>query len=216
MGSSRDVAFGAGKAPASLTGALFKSFLVWLVVAAVAELGIGWLITVDQGYDNPDLWFILDMLAWHVGRAIPDLPPDIADNSALILPVAAALALTLYLLPAINAYRRAHPHRVAILLVNLILGTMGVFWIVALIWSAFGGGGGARAVRNRADLAKARRSIKASISRRAESRRRPAEPEAGDEDIDQAGDSAADPQETRQWSPTVSRRQRPTVWRRRY
>ncbi|MDR2612134.1 MAG: superinfection immunity protein [Deltaproteobacteria bacterium] len=54
----------------------------------------------------------------------------------LVAVVLGALALVIYLIPAIVAFKRKHRNRVPILLVNVILGWLyGVAWIVALIWA---------------------------------------------------------------------------------
>ena len=47
------------------------------------------------------------------------------------------LFLSFYIsfLPSIIAFRRAHPSRIAILLVNIFLGWTGIAWIVALVWA---------------------------------------------------------------------------------
>ena len=45
------------------------------------------------------------------------------------------IALFVYFLPTLIALSRNHRNKLAIFLVNLILGGTGVGWIVALIWS---------------------------------------------------------------------------------
>jgi hypothetical protein len=45
------------------------------------------------------------------------------------------VALTLYFLPALVARERKHKNYTPILLVNLLLGWTGLFWIGALVWS---------------------------------------------------------------------------------
>lgn len=46
-----------------------------------------------------------------------------------------ALAAALYLVPALVAFRRHAEPRVAILLLNLVLGWTGLVWIALLIWA---------------------------------------------------------------------------------
>lgn len=47
------------------------------------------------------------------------------------------LFLSFYIsfLPSIIAFRRDHPSRIAILLVNIFLSWTGIAWIVALVWA---------------------------------------------------------------------------------
>lgn len=45
------------------------------------------------------------------------------------------LALAIYCLPIIIAYRRQHPNALAILIVTLFFGWSGFGWVIALIWS---------------------------------------------------------------------------------
>jgi hypothetical protein len=49
--------------------------------------------------------------------------------------VGLAVALILYLLPAILALVRSHPHRWAILVVNVCFGFSVLGWLIALIWA---------------------------------------------------------------------------------
>ena len=46
-----------------------------------------------------------------------------------------AIAIGVYLLPSIVAMRRRHHQRLAIFMLNLLLGWSGLGWIVALIWA---------------------------------------------------------------------------------
>ncbi len=46
-----------------------------------------------------------------------------------------AIAIAVYLLPSIVARRRKHHQRLAIFMLNLLLGWSGLGWIVALIWA---------------------------------------------------------------------------------
>ena len=45
------------------------------------------------------------------------------------------ISLLLYFIPTFVAYKRNHPNRFPIFLLNLLLGGTGIGWIVALIWS---------------------------------------------------------------------------------
>ena len=45
------------------------------------------------------------------------------------------VAIPLYFLPGIIAFRRKHRNRVAILVTNIFLGLTGIGWVVALIWA---------------------------------------------------------------------------------
>jgi hypothetical protein len=49
----------------------------------------------------------------------------------------AAWPITLYLLPAVWAYYRQHPHRYGILLWTLLLGWTGHGWIFAWLYTAW-------------------------------------------------------------------------------
>lgn len=65
-----------------------------------------------------------------------------ADTFA-ISTVLAWIAIAFFLIPTLIAYRRNHPSKLAISLVNLLLGWSGIGWIVALIWSATNANSGA-------------------------------------------------------------------------
>jgi uncharacterized protein YqhQ len=43
-----------------------------------------------------------------------------------------------YLLPGIIAEQRGHPKARQIVAVNILLGWMGMFWIIALLWALSG------------------------------------------------------------------------------
>ena len=49
--------------------------------------------------------------------------------------VVVLLALLVHFIPTFIAYRRAHPRKIPILLVNLFLGWTGIGWIAALVWA---------------------------------------------------------------------------------
>jgi len=44
--------------------------------------------------------------------------------------------VTLYELPAIVAYKRGHPRRLAILLLNILTGWTIVGWVITLVWAS--------------------------------------------------------------------------------
>ena len=46
-----------------------------------------------------------------------------------------AIALAFYLIPAIIAYKRHHPHRLAILIVDILFGATVIGWVGTLIWA---------------------------------------------------------------------------------
>jgi hypothetical protein len=43
--------------------------------------------------------------------------------------------ITLYLIPTIIAFKRGHHNAVAIMVVNLLFGWLGIGWVLALVWS---------------------------------------------------------------------------------
>lgn len=45
------------------------------------------------------------------------------------------IALAMFHLPLVIAFRRRHPQRFAIAALNLLLGFTGIGWCLALIWS---------------------------------------------------------------------------------
>jgi hypothetical protein len=66
-----------------------------------------------------------------------DLPGHAAPGIGLLLAGTLVLiaSVFIYFLPAFVAFRRGHPSRWAILLVNLFFGASIVGWIIALIWA---------------------------------------------------------------------------------
>lgn len=65
-------------------------------------------------------------------------PPQWAMSEAdrLILPIIALLlAVLLYLLPTLVAWRRGHHNRLAICVLNIGLGWTLLGWMVALVWA---------------------------------------------------------------------------------
>ena len=46
-----------------------------------------------------------------------------------------ALAVVTYIFPALMAFRRGHPGRNGVLILNILIGWTVIGWIVALIWA---------------------------------------------------------------------------------
>ncbi len=55
--------------------------------------------------------------------------------SYVLLAVFGVAALFVYLIPSLIAFRRAHPNKGLVFLVNLLLGVTLLGWIGALLWS---------------------------------------------------------------------------------
>ena len=53
----------------------------------------------------------------------------------VILTLLIVAGVTFYFIPSMVAYTRDHPHRLAILIVNLLFGASGIGWIGSLIWA---------------------------------------------------------------------------------
>ena len=69
----------------------------------------------------------------------------IANSSSgfvAVLMAALLVATVIYMLPALLAWSMGCPRRVAITLVNLLLGWTIIGWIVALVWAVMSGNGG--------------------------------------------------------------------------
>lgn len=49
--------------------------------------------------------------------------------------VVGLISLVIYLLPAFIAFRRNHPNKVVITLLNVFLGATLIVWVVCLIWA---------------------------------------------------------------------------------
>ncbi|MDR1042192.1 MAG: superinfection immunity protein [Deltaproteobacteria bacterium] len=54
---------------------------------------------------------------------------------ALASLVVGVIALIVYIIPSVVAFKRRHRNRVPILLVNILGGWSLIAWIVALVWS---------------------------------------------------------------------------------
>lgn len=48
------------------------------------------------------------------------------------------VGIIIYFLPAFIAFRRDHPNKIAITLINFFLGATFIFWVVCLVWSLTG------------------------------------------------------------------------------
>ena len=166
----------------SLIGAAFGHFFRWLFLFALAE-AVAMFIVGDQENLTGEPWgYIFHYVVWYV-LTQPILPAEAyaalqdwfgltaADFSAFYeridpfiqehqdalvfwVPVAAALAVTLFFLPAINAARRRSPIRFLVWLANWVVvflskpwgGGVVILWLAAFVFS-FVGGGGRRAPR---------------------------------------------------------------------
>lgn len=166
----------------SLLGAAFGFFFRWLFLLALAEAVAMFVVADSQGLDNESWGYIFHYVVWYaltqpifpaeVYAALQDwfgltpaalsavydrINPFIQEQQdALVyyVPAGAALALTLFFLPAINASRRRSPVRFLVFLANLAV--IGLFkqlgdavialWLGAFLVS-FVGGGGQRAPR---------------------------------------------------------------------
>ena len=51
------------------------------------------------------------------------------------LTIVVVLGLGLYFLPSICAFTRGHPSKVAILILNALLGWSFIGWVVAIVWA---------------------------------------------------------------------------------
>ena len=67
---------------------------------------------------------------WHHG-AMPSF-----DVSSWVFGAGLAVAGLLYFVPSLTAFVRRHPNRVAILLLNVLLGWTFFGWAAALVWAA--------------------------------------------------------------------------------
>lgn len=55
--------------------------------------------------------------------------------SFLFMAVVGFVGLLLYFVPSFIAFKRGHPNRNAIFVLNLLLGGTGLGWVGALVWS---------------------------------------------------------------------------------
>ena len=86
------------------------------------SLTMGWILGVSA------------IIAWLIGVGTTG---TIADKwiAAFICLVVVALYGIIFMLPTLIAEHRKHHNLLAIFLVNILLGWLGIGWIVALIWS---------------------------------------------------------------------------------
>jgi hypothetical protein len=166
----------------SLVGAVFGFFFRWLFLFALVEAVAMFVVADSQGLSNESWGYIFHYVVWYaltqpifpdelyvglqdwfgltpavLSRVYDQVNPFIQDNQdALVyyVPAGAALALTLFFLPATNAKRRRSPIRFLVFLANLAviflykqLGQAVVaLWLGAFLFS-FAGAGGLRAPR---------------------------------------------------------------------
>lgn len=80
--------------------------------------------------------FLLFLFAVALIAAVVMLVED-HRNGAIVCAIVSGVAIVLWLtfLPTFIAYRREHPNRVPILLVNLFFGWTLVGWVAALVWA---------------------------------------------------------------------------------
>ena len=67
---------------------------------------------------------------------------DSRSGFVVVLMAACIVAMAIYALPALLAWSMGSPQRVAITLVDLLLGWTILGWIAALIWAIMSGNGG--------------------------------------------------------------------------
>jgi hypothetical protein len=166
----------------SLFGAAFGYFFRFLFLIALVQAAAMFIVAELDGLGNETWGLIFHHMVWYT-LTQPVFPAEVYDllrdwsgitpsdlnafyggiNVAIeehqdllvyAVPAGAALALTLFFLPAINAGRRRSPIRFFVFLANLAIvvlaGELGegiiVVWLAALVFS-FVGGGGVRARR---------------------------------------------------------------------
>jgi hypothetical protein len=164
-----------GGGQSSLFGAAFGHFFRWLFLLALAQVAAMFVAAESQDLTNESWGYIFHYVVWYA-LTQPLLPAEAygalqewfgltaADFSAFynrinpvlqerqdelvfLVPSAAALALTLFFLPAINARRRRSPVRFLVWLANwavaFLATTFGpgiaVLWLGALVFSFVGG-----------------------------------------------------------------------------
>lgn len=79
----------------------------------------------------------IKLAAWRDGMWVEDRPPtdDSSDSLISVLLLIALIALPLYFLPSMIAFKRRHPNRWVILLLNAFLGGTGIIWFGCIIWA---------------------------------------------------------------------------------
>jgi hypothetical protein len=168
-----------------LVGAAFGHFFRWLFLCALAEAVVMFVIADSEGLTDESWGYIFHYVVWYA-LTQPVFPAEVyvglqdwfgltpaalaafydhvnptiqAQQDAFVfyVPAGAALVLTLFFLPVINAGRRRNPIRFLILLANLaVIGlyqqlhdAVIALWLGALLFSFVGGGGGLRTARPR-------------------------------------------------------------------
>lgn len=176
----------AGGSRRGLFGAAFGSFFRYLLLFAAIQAAAMIVVAGIDGLENEPWGLIYHHVLWYplTQPIFPDAvydalrewfgvrPDDLLavyerisgviqqhqDALVFLTPIAAALALTLFFLPSINAGRRRSPIRLVIFLANLavfvLIGEMRlgviVIWLAAFVFSFVGGGGAFTAPRAQA------------------------------------------------------------------
>lgn len=159
-----------------LVGAAFGHFFRWLFLFGLAEAAIMFVVADNQGLTNESWGYIFHYVVWYA-LTQPVFPTELyvglqdwfgltpaalsafydqvnpilqAQQDALVfyVPAGAALALTLFFLPVINAGRRRSPIRLLIFIANLaVIGlykqlndAVIALWLGAFLFSFIGGG----------------------------------------------------------------------------
>ena len=161
----------------SLVGAAFGFFFRWLFLLALVEAVAMFVIADSQGLSNEPWGYIFHYVVWYaltqpifpdelyvglqdwfgltpavLSHVYDHVNPIVQDNQDALVyytPAAAALVLTLFFLPTINANRRRNPIRFLVFLANLAvvflfkqLGQAVIaLWLGAFLFSLAGGGG---------------------------------------------------------------------------
>ncbi len=164
------------RARRSLLGAVFGHFFRFLFLIGLAQAAAMFLVAQLDGLTNESLGLIFHHTVWYpltqpifppevydllrdwigltpgdLSAFYTDINKDIEQHQDLLVyavPAGAALALTLFFLPAINAGRRRSPLRIFVYLANLaviaLAGELGdgvmAIWLAALVFSFVGGG----------------------------------------------------------------------------
>jgi hypothetical protein len=159
-----------------LFGAAFGHFFRFLLLFGLVQAAAMFAVAAAEGLESEPWGIIFHYLVWYCFTQ-PIFPPEVyaavrdwtgvtpgdlqafygqvaqtieehQDILVYAVPAAAALILTLFFLPAINAGRRRNPIRLLVYVANLaVIGLMGaigagvvVLWLAALVFSFAGGG----------------------------------------------------------------------------
>ena len=121
----------------SLAAAMVRAYFVFVVLSALAVASFLYTVVETEGLAGNDLADIVDYtLTVFLGFDV-DAPRMWLEWGAFVVPLLLAFPSMLALLPAINAFRRRHRSRFFILLLNLLGGWSILFWVIAMIWSAW-------------------------------------------------------------------------------